>query len=86
MPSTGTPSDHTTSAARGAFASRVDSGEPDSTMPLGAKARISASDDVPGMNLGIDAELAHAARDQLRVLGPEVEDQDLVVMDVGHRR
>jgi hypothetical protein len=34
------------------------------------------------VQLAVDAELAHAARDQLRVLGAEVEDQDLVVVDV----
>jgi hypothetical protein len=35
------------------------------------------------MDLAVHARLAHAARDQLRVLGPEVEDQDPVGMDVG---
>ena len=38
---------------------------------------------VPGMDLAVDAELAHAARDQLRVLRAEVEDQDAVGVDVG---
>jgi hypothetical protein len=38
---------------------------------------------IPGMNLAVDARLAHAARDQLGVLRPEVEDQDPVSVDVG---
>ena len=39
---------------------------------------------VPGPDLAVHADLADAARDQLRVLRAEVEDQDLVGMDVGH--
>ena len=38
---------------------------------------------VPGVDLAVDARLAHAARDELRVLGAEVEDQDPVGVDVG---
>ena len=38
--------------------------------------------DIPGMDLAVDAQLAHAARDELRVLGAEVEDQDAVGVDV----
>jgi hypothetical protein len=30
---------------------------------------------IPGMNLGVNAALAHAARDQLRVLAAEIENQ-----------
>src|SRR5207253_785617 len=37
-----------------------------------------------GMELAIDVQLADPAGDQLRVLRPEVEDQDLFCMDVGH--
>src|SRR5205823_778727 len=37
-----------------------------------------------GMELAIDVQLADPSRDQLRVLRPEVEDQDLFCMDVGH--
>src|SRR5690606_32811284 len=40
---------------------------------------------IPGMDLAIDAELAHAARDELGVLRSEVEDQDAVRVDVGVR-
>ena len=35
-----------------------------------------------GMDLAVHAALAHAARDQLRVLRAEVEDQDAVRVDV----
>ena len=42
---------------------------------------------VPGMDLAVDAALAEAARDQLRELGAEVQDQDPVaVHTVLHRR
>ena len=37
---------------------------------------------VPGMDLAIDAGLAHAPRDQLGVLGTEIQDQDAVGMYV----
>ena len=36
-----------------------------------------------GMDFAVDAELAHAARDELGVLGAEVEDQDARGVDVG---
>ena len=36
--------------------------------------------DVVGQQLGEDAALAHPARDQLRVLASEVEDDDLFLM------
>src|SRR5690606_25374659 len=39
---------------------------------------------VPGPDFAVHAELADAARDQLRVLGAEIEDEDLVVVDIGH--
>ena len=38
---------------------------------------------VPGQDFAVDADLAHAPRDQLRVLRAEVEDQDPVGVDVG---
>jgi hypothetical protein len=37
------------------------------------------------MDLAVHAELAHAARDELRVLGTEIQDQDAVGVDVGVR-
>jgi len=39
--------------------------------------------DVPRKDFAVDAELAHAAGDQLGVLGAEVEDQDARGVDVG---
>ena len=48
-------------------------------MPLGANSRMNASPTSFGMDLAVDVRLAHAARDQLRDLRAEVEDQDLVV-------
>src|SRR5690606_37608826 len=39
---------------------------------------------VPGPDFAVEPEFADAARDQLRVLRAEVEDQDLVAVDVGH--
>ena len=50
---------------------------------LGAELRDLGRIVVPGPDLAIHADLADAARDQLRVLRAEVEDQDLVGMDVG---
>ncbi len=38
---------------------------------------------VPGVDLAVDAALPHASRDELRVLRPEVEDQDPVGVNVG---
>jgi hypothetical protein len=35
------------------------------------------------VDLAVNAELAHATRDQLRVLRAEIEDQDPVRVDVG---
>ena len=39
---------------------------------------------VPGMDLGIHAELPDPPRDQLRVLRTEIENQDALVVDIGH--
>src|SRR5262249_2206673 len=41
--------------------------------------------DVPGVDLAVDAELAHASGDELRVLRAEIEDQDAMRMNVGVR-
>ena len=53
-------------------------------MPFGAELRDLGRIVVPGPDLAIDADLADAARDQLRVLRAEIEDEDLVGVDVGH--
>ncbi len=39
---------------------------------------------VVGVQLAVDPRLAHPAGDELGVLGPEVEDEDAVGVDVGH--
>ncbi len=40
---------------------------------------------VPGPDFAVDPDLADTPRNQLGVLRAEVEDEDLVAMDVGHR-
>ncbi len=39
---------------------------------------------IPRPDFAVDADLADAPRDQLRVLRAEIEDQDFVAVDVGH--
>jgi hypothetical protein len=39
---------------------------------------------VPGPDFAVHADLADAAGDELGVLRAEIEDEDLVVVDVGH--
>ena len=51
---------------------------------LGCKGAHIGVAHIPGMDLAVDAQLAHAARDELGVLRTEVEDQDLVGVDVRH--
>jgi hypothetical protein len=48
----------------------------------GAKIAHERVSHVPWVDLAVDLRLAHAARDQLRVLGAEIEDQDAVVHDL----
>ncbi len=40
---------------------------------------------IPGVNFAVNPGFAHAARDQLRVLRAEIEDQDPVVVQVAHQ-
>ena len=40
---------------------------------------------VPGVNLAVDPELAHASGDELRVLRTKIEDQDAMRVDIGVR-
>ena len=49
----------------------------------GAEGQDGSVTGIPRENFAIDADLAHAPGDQLRVLGAEVEDQDPVGMDIG---
>src|SRR6185312_9219273 len=53
---------------------------------LGAERGDLARIVVPGPDLAIHAQLAHAPGDQLRVLRTEVEDEYFVGVDVGHGR
>ena len=48
--------------------------------PVGGVLADAGVADVAGMDLAVDVRLAHAAGDQLRDLGAEVEDEDLVVL------
>ena len=54
-------------------------------MPFGAECADVVVAHVPGMDLAVDADLAHAPRDQLGVLRAEVENQDPMGVDVGVR-
>ena len=85
MPSTGTPSENTSGGASWPFASYTDSGPPDRMMALGAKRSICSASDIAGVDLRIHAEFAHAARDQLGVLGTEIENEDPVRVNIGHQ-
>ena len=49
----------------------------------GAESEDGSVTRVPREDLAINSDFAHAPRDQLRVLGAEIEDQDPVGMDVG---
>src|SRR5882672_696208 len=54
-------------------------GEDDPARLEGADVRVG---DVPGADLAVDADLAHAPRNQLCVLRAEVENEDPVGVDV----
>ena len=51
-------------------------------MPPGFEAADLLRLHIPGMDLAVDADLAHPARNQLGVLGTEIQDQDAVGVDV----
>ena len=75
MPSTGTPSSKIAGSSCGAPSSYTLDGPPESTMPDGFLAATSAAVTVCGTISRVDARLAHAAGDQLRVLRAEVDDE-----------
>ena len=82
MPSTGTPSlEHRLRrGGRSAVGHGLRSaGEDDAARAEGAHF---VAVHVPRQDLAVDAALAHAPRDELRVLRAEVEDQDPVGVDV----
>ena len=76
MPSTGAPAAISASLICGEPASPTDSGPPERMMPFGANAAICFGRRVVRQDLAVDADLAHAARDQLRVLAAEVDDEN----------
>src|ERR1700730_16790770 len=83
MPSTGTPESKINCGARGEPASCTDSGpagEDPAFPPHLTKSRFRL---LERHDFGIDALLAHPARDQLRDLAAEIDDQNLV-MRRGH--
>ena len=60
----------------GAPSTCTDAGPPERMIPFGRLASISASGIVRGTISRVDVRLAHAPGDQLRVLRPEVDDED----------
>ena len=76
MPSTGTPAlEHRRVAVRRAGSETL-FGPPDRMIPTGRRARDLRERRIERQNLGVDRELAQAARDQLGELRAEVEDDD----------
>ena len=51
-------------------------------IPLGANDSISLAVGIPRNDLAVDADLANAAGNQLRVLGTKVEDQQTMTMNI----
>src|SRR5215210_1381474 len=72
MPRIGMPRWSSSSGNRGAPGSYTEAGPPDSTSAFGCRVQVG------GQQLGEDAALADPPGDQLRVLAPEVEDEDLL--------
>ena len=85
MPSTGTPCVHTASGARGVSPSVTLFGPAREDDALRRELAHEVVADVVRMDLAVDVRLAQAARDELRVLRAEVEDQDPGVGRCGHR-
>ena len=83
MPSTGTPESKIACGARGEPSSCTDSGPPERITAFGFISVEGGFGLLERHDLGIDALLAHAARDQLRHLTAEIDDQNLV-MRRGH--
>ena len=83
MPSTGTPELKIACGARGEPSLSTDSGPPERITAFGFISREGGFRLLERHDLGIDALLAHAARDQLRHLAAEIDDQNLV-MGRGH--
>ena len=85
MPRIGVPSSrnsNTTSGIRGVASSVTVSGPPDNTMPRAPKSRMNIFRRIERVNLAVHARFTDAPRDQLGVLGPEVDDQKSLDMDI----
>ena len=76
MPSTGTPLSSTARSQRGAPSSDTLFGPPDRMMPTGRAPGNLCRRRVEGKNLGVNGQLAQPARNQLRELRAEIEDDD----------
>ena len=72
------PSSSSSVRSAGAPSAYTDAGPPERIRPLRRAPRDLLERDMVRQQLGEHAALAHAARDQLRVLAAEVEDQHLV--------
>ena len=83
MPSTGTPALKTYSGARGLFSSVV---LPDRRKdnPRWVEITDLLFGDIPRPKLAIHTDFTYTAGDKLGVLGTKVEDEDFMVVDVGH--
>ena len=76
MPSTGTPCVHTAAGARGVSPSVTLFGTARQDDALRREFADESIVDVEWMDLAIDVEFAQPARDELRILRAEVQDQD----------
>ena len=75
MPSTGTPASNSARSTTGAPSAYTDDGPPERMIAFGFLASISATGMVDGTISLYTRGLAHAARDELRVLRAEVDDE-----------
>ena len=75
MPSVGTPSSKSPGSTCGAPSAYTEAGPPERISAAGLRARTSLGGDRVRDELRVDARLAHAPRDQLRVLAAEVDDE-----------
>ena len=80
MPRIGTPASKTACGARGLPSAVTEAGPPERITPFGCSRAKASAAFWNGMDLAIDAGLAHAARDQLRHLAAEIDDEDGVGM------
>ena len=80
MPKTGTPAVKTASSMPGAPSAYTLDGPPDRMIALGLPRQHVGDRHRVRHDLGVDPRLADAPRDELGVLGAEVDDEDQVVL------